>query len=88
MKEIRFSQHSQDKIKILASHGVTITELFIIETIVNPDQIEIKEESKRIAQKKFNNNLVIRVVYREFAAFILIITLYPARRTRYEKSDL
>ncbi len=88
MKEIRFSQHSLDKIEILAHHGMTITEQFIIEAIINPDKIEIQEDAKKIAQKTLNENLVIRVVYREFAAFILIITLYPARRTRYEKNDL
>jgi hypothetical protein len=31
---------------------------------------------------------VIRVVYREFSAFFLIITLYPGRISRYEKDTL
>ncbi len=88
MKEIRFSKHSQDKIDILARHGMTITKQLVLEIITNPDRIEVKEDSKRIAQKPFNDNLVIRVVYREFNAFILIITLYPARRNRYEKNYL
>lgn len=88
MKEIRFSQHSQDKIRILSRHGITIPQQLIIETIINPEQITIKEDNKRIAQKTLNDNLVIRVVYRELTAFILIITLYPARRNRYEKNDL
>lgn len=61
---------------------------FILETIQSPDKLEIPEDNKRIAQKKFNEDLVIRVVYREFSAFILIITLYPGRRTRYEKNEL
>lgn len=88
MKEIRFSKYSQDKIEILARHGMTITKQFVIEILTNPDKIEIQEDSKRIVQKAFNDNLVIRVVYREFTAFILIITLYPARRNRYEKHNL
>lgn len=67
---------------------VIITPEFIIETIRTPDQIQIKEDHKRIVQKKLNENLVIRVVYREFKAFILIITLYPVRRNRYEKLAL
>ncbi|MGK7930644.1 MAG: DUF4258 domain-containing protein [Microcystaceae cyanobacterium] len=88
MKEIPFSQHSLDKIEILDHHGMTITEQFIIEAVINPDKIENQEDTKTLAQKNLNENLVIRVIYREFAAFILIITLYPARRTRYEKNDL
>lgn len=88
MKEIRFSQHSQNKIAILNRHRILITQQFIIETVTVPDRIEIKEDNKRIAQKSFNENLVIRVVYREFVAFVLIITLYPARKNRYENNDL
>jgi hypothetical protein len=48
------------------------------------DKIAI-EEDKFIAQKRLDENLVLRVVYREFNAFILVITLYPGRRSRYEK---
>lgn len=85
MKEIRFSEHSQLKMEVLAKHTVTINSEFIIETVRSPDKLEMGEEDKLIAQKRLNENLVLRVVYREFSAFILIITLYPGRRSRYEK---
>jgi hypothetical protein len=88
MKEIRFSEHSLDKLDILSRHEMMITKEFLIDIVNNPDQLEIKEESKKIAQKTFNNNLVIRVVYREFTAFILIITIYPEKKNRYEKNNL
>ena len=88
MKEIRFTQHSEEKIEILATHGLQITKQLVIDTIVNPDRIEEKENQKKIAQKSFNQNLVIRVVYREVTAFILIITIYPGRKNRYEKNNL
>jgi hypothetical protein len=55
-----------------------------METIRSPDKLETGED-KLIAQKRLNDNLVLRVVYREFSAFILIITLYPGRRSRCEK---
>lgn len=85
MKEIRFSEHSQLKIEILANHGITINPEFIIETVRSPDKLEAGEEDKQIAQKRLDKNRVLRVVYREFNAFILILTLYPGRRSRYEK---
>ncbi|NES21527.1 MAG: DUF4258 domain-containing protein [Symploca sp. SIO3E6] len=85
MKEIRFSEHSQLKIDILASHGITIKPEFIIETVRFPDKLESGEEGKQIAQKQLDEKRILRVVYREFKAFILIITLYPGRRSRYEK---
>jgi hypothetical protein len=70
--------------EILASHTVSIDPDFVVETVRSPDKIAI-EEDKFIAQKRLDENLVLRVVYREFNAFILIITLYPGRRSRYEK---
>ena len=88
MKEIRFSDHSQIKLKILNEHRMGVTKDFVLETLIKPDKREIFEDNKRIAQKRWNNSLVLRVVYREFSSFILIITLYPGRRSRYEKNDL
>jgi hypothetical protein len=84
MKEIRFSDHARLKMEILASHTVYIDQDFVVGTVRSPDKIVI-EEDKFIAQKRLDENLVLRVVYREFNAFILIITLYPGRRSRYEK---
>jgi hypothetical protein len=67
---------------------LAITQQLVIDALKNPDKIEEKENQKKIAQKSFNQNLVIRVVYQEFAAFILIITVYPGRKNRYEKNNL
>ena len=86
MKEIRFSDHAKLKMEILANHTVTIDPNFVIETVRSPDKLETGEEDKLIAQKRLNETLVLRVVYREFNAFILIITLYPGRRSRYEQN--
>lgn len=85
MKEIRFSDHAYLKMQVLANHEITIDADFVIETVRSPDKLEIGEEDKLIAQKTLHENLVLRVVYREFSAFILVITLYPGRRSRYEK---
>jgi hypothetical protein len=85
MKEIRFSDHARLKMEILASHEIPIEPSFVIETVRSPDKLETGENDKLIAQRCLDENLVLRVVYREFDAFISIITLYPGRRSRYEK---
>ena len=86
MKEIRFSDHARLKMEVLANHNLTIDPSFVIDIIRSPDKLEMAEENKRIAQKCLDQNLVLRVVYREFNAFIFIITLYPGKRSRYEKN--
>jgi hypothetical protein len=86
MKEVRFSDHAQLKIEVLASHQIAIDPAVVIETVRSPDKLETGEADKRTAQKRLDEDLVLRVVYREFNAFILIITLYPGRRSRCEKN--
>ncbi|MBD2310807.1 DUF4258 domain-containing protein [Desertifilum sp. FACHB-1129] len=85
MKEIRFSDHAQLKMEVLATHNIIIDSDFVIEAVRSPDRIETGDEDKLIAQKSLNESLVLRVVYREFNAFIFIVTLYPGRKSRYEK---
>ena len=85
LKEIRFSDHAKLKIDLLGDRSVAVSEVFTIDVVRSPDKLEIAEEDKRIAQKRLNDKLVLRVVYREYKSFILVITLYPGRRSRYEK---
>ena len=86
-KEIRWSDHAKLKLKILKQRSLEITPEQVIETIRSPDTT-FTEDEKTIAQTNLDENLVLRIVYREFNAFILIITLYPGKRSRYEKDTL
>jgi hypothetical protein len=85
MKEIRFSDHGKFKIDMIANHGLNISPEFIIDTICNPDKIEILPEPKIIFQRRLNENLVLRVISREFSAFILIITYTLERQVDMKK---
>jgi hypothetical protein len=86
LKELRFSDHALFKIDLLSQRGIVIHQDFVIDTIQSPDRQELGEGEKITAQKKLDENLVLRVVYREYEAFILVITLYPGKRSRYEKN--
>jgi hypothetical protein len=86
-KEIRWSEHAQLKLDILNQRSITVSADLVAAIIRKPDTLNT-EEDKQIAQSRITENLVLRVVYREFNTFILIITLYPGRRSRYEKDSL
>ncbi|MEO0540411.1 MAG: DUF4258 domain-containing protein [Cyanobacteria bacterium P01_A01_bin.105] len=86
MKEVKFSKHALDKIGRLQHKGLPITREVVIQTIFKPDLSEEADEDRRIAQKHLTEGLVIRVVYREFTAFVLTITVYPGKKSRYEKN--
>ena len=86
VKRIKFSEHSILKIGILSQHGVNInTEL--VESIINkPSKTETGYKSRKIAQGSLDAEHVLRVIYEESNDEILVITLYPGRKARYEKN--
>ena len=85
MKEIIFSNHAFKKIEILHKHGIIITAEFIKDALRSPDKIDHGYKERFVAQKKIDDEHVLRVVYEEYTDYFLIITLYPGRSGRYEK---
>jgi len=85
MKKVNFTNHACLKIDLLKKHGVEIEEDFIRKTVIEPDNIEKGYKGRLIAQKELDEDHVLRVVYEEEADKIIIITLYPGRKKRYEK---
>ena len=86
MKEIKFSLHCLEKIVLLKRHNFSIENEFVIDAILNPDSTSIGKVNRKIAQKILDENHVLRVIYEDSEDEILIITLYPGRRKRYEEN--
>ncbi|MEG8988147.1 DUF4258 domain-containing protein [Ignavibacteria bacterium 4148-Me] len=85
MKKIIFSHHALNKIQILRNHQVFVDENLITKIISKPDRIESGYKNRLVAQGMLDDKHVLRFVYEEFEEEIKIITMYPARRSRYEK---
>ena len=58
---------------------------FIEKILANPDKIERGYKSRLIAQGALDDKHILRIVYEENEKGIKVITMYPGRRTRYEK---
>ncbi len=84
--DIEFSMHSLVKIEILKSHGINASKEIVEDIIRNPDRIDIGYKERLIAQKGFDDNRVLRVVYEAQPDKIYVVTVYPGRRSRYEKN--
>jgi len=82
---IDFSLHSLLKIEILQSHGIDISRKIVENIVRNPDRIEEGYKERYIAQKRFDETRVIRVVYETLPDKLYVVTVYPGRRSRYEK---
>lgn len=83
--DIEFSKHSLLKIEILKSHGIDLSTEMIEDTIRFPDKIDRGYKDRLVAQKGLDDVHVLRVVYEIRVEKIFIITVYPGRRSRYEK---
>lgn len=84
MKKIKFCSHAELKFRILKKHGINFTKSQIERVLSNPDKIIETEGSRHIAQKTMNGHHLIRVIFEETKDAIIVITFYPARRSRYE----
>lgn len=60
---IVFSEHALAKIEILKRHGVKVEKKFIELVVSDPEQLEQGYKNRLIAQKKFDKDHVLRVVY-------------------------
>ena len=83
-KKIIFCTHAEHKFIVLKQHGVKISKARIIDVITNAENITIGEHSRKIAQKPFNSDHLLRVIFEEANDLITVITFYPAKRSRYE----
>jgi len=86
--EIEFSDHSLLKIEILKAHGVNVSKELIEEAIRSPDRIDRGHKGRSIAQRRLDEEHVIRVVYDTGMEKIHVVTVYPERRLRYEKDQI
>jgi len=83
--DIEFSLHSLLKIEILRSHGIDVSKEIVENVVRTPDRINEGYKDRLIAQKGFDATRVLRVVYETLPDKIYIVTVYPGRRSRYEK---
>lgn len=84
----RFSQHARLKFRVLAEHGIDLQEELVLGIVRNPDAVFDGYGGRTVAQGPLDERRVLRVVYEERENDIVIVTFYPGRRERYEKSQI
>jgi hypothetical protein len=81
-KAINLSPHASEKLKRLKLIGVT--EDKIKKTIREPENLVDGYFGRKIAQSFLTDELLLRVIFEETDNSILVITIYPGKRSRYE----
>ena len=83
-KKIIFCPHAENKFRILKQHGLQLSKSQITDVITNAENVIEGERSRKIAQKSFDSEYLLRVIFEETNDLITVITFYPAKRSRYE----
>lgn len=68
---------------MLKEHGVGITEEFITDALLHPDNVVPGLGGRLIAQKVLDERHILRIVYVKEENQIRVVTVYPGRRERY-----
>ena len=82
--KIIFSKHAKWKFEVLRRHGIIITKKTIEDAVARPDNVELGLKETMIAQKRLDEEHLIRVIYARKDNDIRVITFYQSRRERYE----
>ncbi len=82
---IHFTKHAEDKLEILARHGVEVSREKVVRTVEVPDTVDMSSRFPLIiAQSSLDVTHVLRVVYKQEGTVKYVITFYPGRKTQYE----
>ena len=87
-KPIRFSDHALLKFRILKAHGVNVDEQLVERIIRHPVHTAPGYKGRQVVQGLLDQEHVLRVIYDETPDELIIVTVYPGRRERYEKGAL
>ena len=86
MKRIVYIPHVFDKIEMLQRHGFVVTTDMIEQVVRHPERLEPGRQGRMVAQHGVSVRHVLRVVYEELDHLIIVTTLYPGRKDRYESN--
>lgn len=88
MRKIKYSDHAIDKINLLKKHGFFVKRSFVENAINEPERKDPGYKDRYVVQRVFDEDHVMRVVCEEYPDYILVITIYPGKRKRYEKDQI
>jgi hypothetical protein len=83
LKPVRFTPHALEKLSLTRRQGFSIDEETVVAAVRKSLAVFPGFSGRLIAQAVLDEEHVLRVVYEEDEE-IIVITLYPGRRQRYE----
>lgn len=83
-KPVCLTAYAKAKLVFLREHGFPIAEETVIRTVREPEHVSRVRLGRWVAQRTLSREHLLRVIYEEQSEERVVITFYPARRSRYE----
>ena len=80
--DVRFTKHAREKFKRLRSYGFFVSEADVVDSIRRAVRVD-RRGSQYLALRPIDERYALRVIYEERNGYLLVITFYPVRRSRY-----
>jgi hypothetical protein len=78
------TEHARYKIALLAALGVPVDEETVLKAAAVPGNVSAGYGGRQVAEAPLDERRVLRVVFVEEADAVTVISVYPARRGRYD----
>ena len=80
---IRLTPHAVLRLSELSERGIEVPEALIAETLARPEKVELGNLGRLIAQGPLDDRHVLRIVFELEPDELVVVTVYPGRRSRY-----
>ena len=81
---MRLTAYAKSKLVFLREHGFPVSEAAVVQTVRQPSGVSRGHGGRWVAQRPVSERHLLRVVYEDTAQEQVVVTIYPARRSRYE----
>ena len=83
---MRFTAYAKGKFIFLREHGFQVDEALVARTVQEPAHVSRGQMGRWVAQRRISEEYLLRVIYEEEPHERVVVTFYPARRSRYESA--
>ena len=82
-RPVRFTPHALEKLDLVADQGFDVDTGVVTEYVRNPPRIYFGSNNLPIVHVPLDAEHILRVVFTDVAELV-VVTVYPCRRDRYE----
>ncbi|MEK7520126.1 MAG: hypothetical protein AAB581_02705 [Patescibacteria group bacterium] len=74
-----FTKYANDKFAVLERHGFVVTKVQVEQVLKTPDAVDASRAPVYIAQRRANDERVLKAAYKKEGDIVKVLTFYPGK---------